>query len=130
MIDKWRDERTRLGEIGETRGELDKREREREGGGGGEEAAARKLDLLMSVEIPRGSLGVPKHQRDCVPPAEVFHYGRAGTFIPGSTPSKRSVSCLAIPRYSGARSPVPRIDVQTDIADRSSGHRCKCAYSR
>lgn len=31
-------------------------------------------DLLMSVEIPRGSLGVPKHQRDCVPPAKVFHY--------------------------------------------------------
>ena len=31
-------------------------------------------DLLMSVEIPRGSLGVPKHQRDCVPTAKVFHY--------------------------------------------------------
>lgn len=37
-------------------------------------AATRKPDLLMSVEIPRGSLGVPKHQRDCVPPAKVFHY--------------------------------------------------------
>ena len=28
----------------------------------------------MNVGIPRGSLGVPKHQRDCVPRAKGFHY--------------------------------------------------------
>lgn len=32
-----------------------------------EEEGARRPDLFMNAEIPRGSLGVPKHQRDCVP---------------------------------------------------------------
>jgi len=39
--------------------ELERREERREGG--------RRPDLFMNAEIPRGSLGVPKHQRDCVP---------------------------------------------------------------
>lgn len=39
--------------------ELEKRMEEEEG--------ARRPDLFMNAEIPRGSLGVPKHQRDCVP---------------------------------------------------------------
>lgn len=33
----------------------------------GVEEGARRPDLFMNAEIPRGSLGVPKHQRDCVP---------------------------------------------------------------
>lgn len=31
------------------------------------EGEPRRPDLFMNAEIPRGSLGVPKHQRDCVP---------------------------------------------------------------
>lgn len=116
------------GMVEQGKGKLEKREgsgiRETE-----EPAAARKSDLLMSVEIPRGSLGVPKHQRDCVSPVEVFHY--QGERVPSFQfhPLETLDVVARYPRYSGARSPASCIDVQTDIADRSSGHRCKCAYS-
>lgn len=53
-------------------------------------------DLLMSVEIPRGSLGVPKHQRDCVPPAKVFHYRVPSFQFPPPQPCARQ-PCKPIP---------------------------------
>lgn len=65
-----------------------------------EEEEARMPDLFMSAEIPDGSLGVPKHQRDCVSPAKVFHYRAEwvplSLFHPPELPSSTSPSYLVL----------------------------------
>lgn len=69
-----------------------------------EEEEARMSDLFMNAEIPDGSLGVPKHQRDCVSPAKVFHYRvewvPLSLFHPPELPSSTSPSYVVLGRVS------------------------------
>lgn len=67
-----------------------------------EEEEARMPDLFMNAEIPDGSLRVPKHQRDCVSPAKVFHYRvewvPLSLFHPPELPSSTSPSYVVLGR--------------------------------
>jgi len=62
--------------------------------GKGEEG--RRPDLFMNAEIPRGSLGVPKHQRDCVPSRRYSITGLSEYPHPFLHPPSRWTLCYTI----------------------------------